>query len=194
MNTFCVDLNIGIEPLANPDMLKNLDKDLYMHVFPTVGYVNPAFIIFMNKLGVVVDHIEIFYSHANYFTPIHRDVNKAPTDTENVYDFIKLNYLYGGKNSLMKWYKPLENVQPINKQIPNNQNTVYVTSDGFRLNDIELLHEQAINFPSIVQVGIPHNVQNFDEDRYCLCVVLTKNGKRLSMNNAIDIFKEYISE
>lgn len=192
MNNFCIDIDLGVEPLADPSILKSINQDMYMHVYPAIGMLNPKFIVAMSKFDLVIDHIEIFHSKPNEFTPIHRDVSTLPTDSNNSYDFIKLNYIYGGKNSLMKWYETLPDIKPLNKNIYNNQSSVNVTSDAYRKEDVTVMHEQVVGFPSIVQVGIPHNVQNTDEDRYCLCIVPTKNGKRLSIDTALSLFETYI--
>lgn len=192
MNDFCIDIDLQLEPLTNPTILKTIDQTLYMHVFSAIEILNPKFIVAMNKLGLVINHAEIFHSKPNEFTPIHRDVSNLPTASNDTYDFIKLNYIYGGENSLMKWYDVKENIEPYNSNIYNNQSSVNVTSDSYRKDDVLIAHEQVVKFPSIVQVGIPHNVQNTNEDRYCLCIVLTKNGKRIPMSDAKTIFRDYI--
>ena len=188
MNKYCIDLDFGIDPIPT-SLLTSLNTDQYVHVFSAVQHMNPEFIVLMSKLGIVIDHIEFFVSKPNYFTPIHRDVTNIPTES---YDFIKLNYVFGGTDSLMKWYEILNDAKPYNSVIPNNQQQVYVTSDSYRINDLALIHEQTVKFPSLVQVGIPHNVQNTNELRVCLCVVPLKDGKRITMSSALEIFKDYI--
>ena len=45
----------------------------------------------------------------------------------------------------------------------------------------------------IVQIGMPHDVTNVNVPRLCVSVALAReNGKRLTMDESIEIFKDYI--
>jgi hypothetical protein len=64
---------------------------------------------------------------------------------------------------------------------------------AYDLHEVEIIGRQTVGFPSIVQAGIPHNIINYEEPRYCLSVVFVKNTGRelLTMTEAIDLFDKY---
>ena len=196
MTNYCINLNLDIEPIDNVGTLQSLIKDSteYFHICPTLN-LNSKYILFFAKLGIVIDHIEIFHSTSGMFTPLHRDVSQVPF-TPN--DFVKLNYTYGGKNSVMNWWSINEGItHTVAINAENNtgsidSNTIKGESHAYKFEDLTWLHGQSVGHPSIVQVGIPHNVQNREEERYCLSVVLLKDGKRLTMSDAKAIFAQYI--
>jgi hypothetical protein len=197
MTDYCINLNLDIEPIDGLETLHNCIKDSteYVHYHSTLN-LNSKYIIFLAKLGLVIDHIEIFHSVPELFTPIHSDVSQVPFTKG---DIIKLNYVYGGKNSVMNWWKVNEGVThtvSLNSREDNtggmNSETIKGEAHNYKLEDLTWLHSSAIGHPSIVQVGIPHNIQNREEERYCLSVVLLKDGKRLTMSDAKAIFAQYI--
>jgi len=196
MTDYCINLNLGIEPIDGVETLKNCIKDStdYVHYHNTL-VLNSKYIVFLAKLGLVIDHIEIFHATPELFTPIHRDISQVPFTAE---DFVKLNYIYGGKDSVMNWWKVNEGAMHT-PGIYGEGNTgafeyqsVKGEAHSYKFEDLTWLYGSSIGHPSIVQVGIPHNVQNRDEDRYCLSVVLLKDGKRLTMSDAKEIFAQYI--
>ncbi len=84
------------------------------------------------------------------------------------------------------------------KQKPDVSNKVEITAINssyidYKIDQVDLIDKQPVNFPSIVQVGIPHNIHNFEEPRYCLSLVLKKqDNTRLTMAESIEIFKQYL--
>jgi hypothetical protein len=69
-------------------------------------------------------------------------------------------------------------------------NTSFVQYKDFEVN---LIESAPIKNPTIVQVGVPHNVINVTEDRLCVSLVIAKKGLRqkVRMQQALDIFKDY---
>jgi hypothetical protein len=56
-----------------------------------------------------------------------------------------------------------------------------------------MIDKQSVKFPSIIQAGVPHNIVNYIEPRWCLSIVLVKqNGERLTMKESINIFNKYV--
>ena len=196
MTDYCINLNLDVEPIDNVGILQSLVKDSteYFHIFSTLN-LNSKYILFLTKLGIVIDHIEIFRSIPNMFTPLHTDVSQLPSTPG---DFVKLNYVYGGKDSVMNWWSVNDGVNhTVSINAENNTGGIDAEpikgeSHAYKFEDLTWLHSSSIGHPSIVQVGIPHNVQNREEERYCLSVVLLKDGKRLTMSDAKAIFAQYI--
>ena len=182
MNNFSVNLNLPFNPL----------KDGY--VFPTEQYqnlieldvVNEDFIKFIESLSLKVVRGVIFYSQPGEITPIHADGDGS--------DLIKMLWRWGGDSSIMNWYKPRDDIQ---KDISYN----FGKLDHVRYvpDEVEMIHQQKIGFPSICQVGIPHNVTNYDEYRWVLCLIIVDpaitEGKRiLGFDKSLEIFKDYLTD
>jgi len=177
----CVNINLDINPLR-----EGLDINSYgtEYIRLSLADINDELISFLNTLNLIIVWIELFYTPSFYFTNIHTDVD----DGAIAGDYTKLNYVFGGKNSLMYWWK----------QKPGVSNTAGDTPIGsqcirYKASEVDLIDEQQVQFPSIVQVGIPHNIRNFKEPRYCLSLVLRKqDATRLTMAESIEIFKQYL--
>ena len=56
-----------------------------------------------------------------------------------------------------------------------------------------MIHSASVGFPSLVQVAVPHNINNYDEPRYCICIVIqdVATKKRLPFNYLSDLLKEF---
>ena len=110
--------------------------------------------------------------------------------TDNVGgDYVKMNWIFGGKDSLMQWYNvnPGVNKEPVKTAI----NSLYMS---FTKDEVTMSHAQTVKFPTIVQVGIPHNIYNPTEDRFCVSVMLRDNNNlRMTMEQAQKIFASYIT-
>jgi len=196
MTDYCINLNLDIEPIDGLAVLQNAVKDSadYFSIHSSL-ILNSKYIVFLLKLGIIIDHVEIFHSTPGMFTPLHSDVSQVPFTPK---DYVKLNYVYGGKDSVMNWWKLNEgatysvSINAENNTGGVNYEPIKGESHAYKLEDLTWVHGSIIGHPSIVQVGIPHNVQNREEERYCLSVVLLKDGKRLTMSDAKEIFAQYI--
>jgi hypothetical protein len=178
---YCFDLNLPINPLKEGvdimSYVPNLNPTTWEEycVRFSLNDLNPELVSIIKSLNLRILLAEHFYTPAGVFSPIHTDLKGG--------DYTKLNYIFGGKNSTMQWYD-IKNVSKTKEIVP------YAVYD---INDVDLLHSQPIGFPTVVQVGIPHNIQNYDEPRHCIGIVLqTKNNQRLRMQDSIDIFNQYI--
>ena len=87
----------------------------------------------------------------------------------------------------MMWYKPKDNI--VKSTTKTAINTRYISYASY---EVEMIDKQSVKFPSIIQAGIPHNIINYSEPRWCLSIMLVKNtGERLTMKESINIFNEY---
>ena len=143
--------------------------------------INYNLISFLRTLNLTIAFAELFYTPPFSVTIIHIDAFGG--------DYTKLNYVYAGKNSFMNWYKQKTNIS--NSPSTTTINSPYIS---YRKNQVDLIDKHQVKFPSIVQVGIPHNIHNFEEPRYCLSLVLKKqDNTRLTMAESIELFTEIIS-
>jgi hypothetical protein len=181
MNKYCADLTFNF-----PCIKKSFDFTKYKgipHSSLTVDIFENEFIKLVDNMGLKITWVEIFHA-----TPKESRVYAVHTDNTGG-DYVKINWVAGGKGSLMQWY----DVNPgiIKEPIKTNINSFYVS---YTPDEVKCVHSQSIKFPSIVQVGIPHNIYNPDEDRFCVSIMLRKktDNNRLTMNNAVNLFSNFI--
>jgi hypothetical protein len=180
--TNCFHLNLQINPLREGIFVNSYGTAEYTRLALTD--INHDLISFLSTLNLTIRSAAIFYTAPFSFTGIHVDLGGQVI----VGDYTKLNYVFGGKNSVMCWWKKKDNISNIlTKTLPNRS---YIS---FSVDQVDLIDKQQVNFPSIVQVGVPHNIENFEEPRYCISLALEKHcGTRLTMAESIEIFKDYL--
>jgi hypothetical protein len=173
-----LNINLDINPLREDLNINSYGT--HNHIKISIDDINNDLILFLKTLNLTIGRVELFYNLPFRFSTIHLD------DTGG--DYIKLNYVFGGKNSLMYWWKQKPNIS--NSAELNALNSSYI---DYKIDQVDLIDKQPVNFPSIVQVGIPHNIHNFEEPRYCLSLVLKKqDNTRLTMAESIEMFKQYL--
>lgn len=178
MNPYCTNLNFNI-PIFNT----GVDLKKFTTAYQMQGSskdLNHDLLKFLLKLGVKVLFFETFFMLPSNNSTVHVDQTAG--------DYVKINYVYYGDNSFMNWYKPKDGIVKLPK----------ITAIGteflsYEENEVELLHSQEIGFPSLVQVGVPHSITNPKDNRLCISLVLhSMKNKRLTMDEALAIFKDYI--
>lgn len=175
MTTYCKSLNLTMSPLIDSDIVKQTER----HMEINLDRINPILYATLRLLGVRVSYAECF--RLNPFQP-----NNIHTDTVRG-DYVKINWIYGGKDSTMSWYSPKSAVDK-----PLMLTSTGTTYENYEPEEVTLVHSQQLHSPSLVQVGVPHNVQNYSELRYAVSLVIAKGDKRLTMDEALVIFKDYI--
>jgi hypothetical protein len=160
MSKYCVHLNLNINPVTIDH--SNLKKSYQTKI--QIENLNPEFIAILHNRDVIAYYAESFYSPPNYFQPIHTDNLGG--------DYVKINFVYGGHGSQMNWYKlkePSSTPPVVTKTLVN---TDYIS---WKADEVDLVESDPLNYPSIVQVGCPHNVVNTNDYRLCISVVLINN-------------------
>jgi hypothetical protein len=141
---------------------------------------------FFYKHGQEIRLCEIFFRYPNTVSPIH-------SDTKNIGDYSKINWILGGEDSTMHWYVP--NDKFYNKTTEETKNKTLVNSHSiwYTPEEVDLVYSENIRGPAIVQVGTPHNITNGNQYRFCVSIVFrnAKNGARPTMTEATEIFKQY---
>ena len=170
MNEFTNKLNLHIQPLRTGICVTD---NLSSHKFYDLSDLNPELSEFLLSLKIKVKMIEAFYRPANTMLNPHIDGAGG--------DYSKINWIYGGKESVMKWYtrKPNTQIKDFGKTKINTPRII------FDEEDLTVLHAECLNGVHLVQAGIPHSVLAGDEDRHCLSLVITGlDGRRLTMIEA----------
>jgi hypothetical protein len=180
MNDFCFDLEFPFEPLTIVEK-ESLFKTRFSKLV-VENYFSSDLLDLMSDLGLDIFAGEGFYSKPFLRSQIHIDNSKK--------DISKMNFQIFGKKSKMCWYSEKENIRTETVRDPIIG--PYIMYDN---EDVTLVHCQEIKYPSIVQVGIPHNSLNNVEDRWVLCLnyyFKNTNIVRPTMDEARNIFSKYI--
>ena len=127
--------------------------------------------------------VEVFYTPPNKVGIIHIDSVDG--------DYTKLNWQFGGKDSVMNWYS---------ETTPNSRKktitSIGTNSISFDENNVTKIHSQTIQNPSLIQVGVPHNIENFSEDRWVVSVVynypIAKYIVRPTWDKSLLLFNDYL--
>jgi hypothetical protein len=186
MNPYCSYLNF---PLIKRDLSEyKVDKkdrtgNYRNHTRGPQNIMGDEINILLSKVGLSIRWVEVFYLGPNADHTIHCDGHELDNKA-------KLNYIIGGKNSIMTWYKPVSE-DKIEKKT-SWANTIYL---GIKTEDVIATYSTAMKEGFyLVNVGDFHNVWNKYEDRYCLsaCLVDTKKDYRLNYNELQNRLKDYI--
>jgi hypothetical protein len=179
MNYYCQSTNLDIFPLVNIDLFDKVKNSSHCSL-DIWDDINPDVIALLRARGIKLQYAEAFFRLPNSEPHIHSD--------EGPGDYVKLNWIFGGKDSIMQWFM----VKPeIEKQVRYNK--VGTVEYVYTINEVELAYEENIKNPSIVQVGSPHNIINPFEDRICISLVLRDfNNNRLTMQDAQTALAKYI--
>ena len=123
--------------------------------------INPYWIELFKPHDLEVYRVELFYGPDQfpYTMGIHTDRNYG--------DWAKINWIFGGDGSQMHWYKPLTSH---NKEVKSTD--VHSNYNLYEPSEVRLLRSESVSTPSIVQVGIPHNITNPGQERWCYSMVI----------------------
>ena len=179
MSTHCVPLNLTINPVT---VDHSTLKKQYQTSIP-LKLLNSDIITIFQKYSIKINYAESFYSPPNYTQPIHTDVAGG--------DYVKLNFVYDGFGSNMHWYKVKEGMTTNNINVTPDSGTPYIPWDP---STVELVESNPLAYPSLVQVGCPHNVTTKDKHRLCISLFLidVTTFKRITFDIAKNRLAEYL--
>ena len=181
MNPYCSYLNF---PHINID-LSTYKKNKRNHVRASKDIMGEELNNILHKLNINIQWVEVFYLGDDADHTIHCDGHELDNKA-------KLNYIVGGKDSIMTWYKPV-NEDKIEKRT-SWANTIYL---GINAEDVTATYSTGMKKGFyLVNVGEFHNVWNKNEDRYCLsaCLIDSRTSHRLNFNELQQRLKGYINE
>jgi hypothetical protein len=180
MNHYCNDLNFSF-PVVKDTFDYKKYKGTY-HTSLTTDVFESKFVNLVDSLNLKITWIELFYRGPSDLTgfDVHTDSMGG--------DYVKLNWIFGGNNSIMQWYTVKEGLEK--EPSKTALGSKYLSFD---ISEVDLAHRQSVRFPSIIQAGSPHNVYNPTEDRFCLSIMLRDKttNNRLTMAEAVELFKNY---
>jgi hypothetical protein len=170
MQNLFFQLNLdNIQPLLEPY------DEVASHYRIPVRLLNPKLTELFLSRGIAINYAECFRRFPGQHSAIHADFN---VDGE----LVKVNWIYGGKNSKMIWYDPKPNITG-EKDI-TEADTNYTRYEYDDVSHIATL-ETKPTIPYLLQAGTPHRVVNHIETRICIsCVLYDLEYNHLTMEQA----------
>ena len=182
MNDFCVELDLDISPLCDG---YDITSQSEWQKTISLDYINPKLVNFLSQYGLQAKWLEVHMRTPGYICKIHTDTFTSKGE------YVKINWVYGGRNSYMSWYSP-KNSKSGTSRLTDIEKTEFVEYQPYEVDLIATYPTH--NKPYIVQAGVPHTVINPKETRYCLCCVLqTTSGGKPTMNEVKNLLINYIS-
>jgi len=181
--------------------MDNLSKDLalpctFLHsefnhkqYFSPHAVVDRNITVHNNAISFFADHgiqiwaVEIFYRRpAEQYGLVH-------IDNEGYTDRLNLNYVIGGVDSVMTWFKTT---------VPDagylTKGDTGASPRRYHLHEVEPIHSAEIKQPSLIQSAVPHAILNKLTQRWCICANLRdiKTNDAVTWDLAMDRLKNYI--
>jgi hypothetical protein len=134
--------------------------------------LNAGFINFLKTHDIeVIDNIALFATPPGGKSYLHLDsINKQ-------HNLSYINYVYGeSTNHEMVWY----NIDYQPDRIGNESSLTYSDKDEALA---EKMYRHVVKFPSLVKIGVPHQIFNYDTKiRYCLSISVVNNSHTIDHN------------
>lgn len=139
---------------------------------------------FFDSIGLVLLRGRYFHCLPGMRYNLHTD-NKFEPDRE----LIKINWVFGGRDSDMIWYNLKPGKSPMTFKNHLGEDIV-----GYNNNDCVEIARTNIAKLAIVNVAVIHTIQNADEFRDCYSMVLAwkHTGARLDWNESVERMSPYI--
>lgn len=157
-------LNLDLYPLKKSSTLDLIKP--HVHTKIPASELNQDLINFLASKDIYIYNVQTFSLIPDYVQPIHIDGQGG--------DIAKINFLFGGNDSLMQWYKEKPGAPRVFNKTPAG--TLY---QDFSYDQVEILESCTLKFPSLVQVGIPHNLINKQEHLICISILLADINSNL---------------
>jgi hypothetical protein len=167
------------------EFLKEHNPTSARHYTINVELLSDDIVNFFTSNQLDIKFVEVFYRPVGVNSHIH-------IDTQEPGDYVKLNWVFGGEGSIMCWYAIKENCQGAPQKTSISTYAIHYAKD-----DVTLLHSQTVGQPTLVQVGIPHSINNNNlTERFCVSIIFgykDQNG-RPTFDSVYEIFKNYIKQ
>lgn len=107
-----------------------------------------------------------------------------------VFDYVKFNFVWSSNNKhYMQWGVP-KDVNDVKEIGYNSAGSPHII---FQPDEIIEKESITIDKPILVNVGVPHRaVNDGDSERWCLCLIPKRNNKRISFEEAVDLFGDCV--
>jgi hypothetical protein len=188
MNNFCYALNL---PFCLNDSWLLEQKQTISGMTRIVNCVMPRdrydakLIDWCRSVSIEIAQIELIYTPANGWGKPHIDLHKLK-------DLCKINWVYGGEGSVMNWYSVKSDRSG---SIVNNSVSTFITT--FHTDDLNKIYGCCVRGPTLLKVGIPHNVENTsDQERWAISATFrdADSGQLLDFDTAVSKLAKYLAK
>jgi hypothetical protein len=129
--------------------------------------------------GIQISHLEVFY------TPPHRQL-AIHIDGAVQTDVVKLNWVWGGEGSRMMWWKTKSDKDMMIGETPVKTKYLYADQKA-----CTMIESAIIQRPTLINAGVLHSVLNSSvHGRWCLSIVLQKDGAHMKWEDAVDLLHD----
>ena len=137
------------------------------HVPVPESAVNPALLDWFEDRGMWLKNADIFCSPPNFFLGIH--VDGVRRDNAIATNWAYEEAFFEGE---MQWWEPKPEYENPSDLKPEEHGAYSISTTPYALawtkDQCELLHTSRVGFPSLVNIGIPHSMQNKDKQRFAI--------------------------
>lgn len=181
-NTYNIHLDIPV-----PFIAKVPDHDPSERVQICVlneQLINPEWIKWLKSLGFYINHSRWFYTNKITYN-LHIDNSSVVPNR-----FAKINYVHGGKDSYMAWYRLKAGREPFFYSDKHGDRVM-----GFRQEDCIELYRSAIASPSLIDAGTIHTLVNPHDVRTCFSMSLwdIKGRRPVGFSEAADRLSSFFA-
>jgi hypothetical protein len=152
MLPYCFHLDDSFIPLKDMAILDQYDKSRGAKYLIDLEHASEKLLSYNSDTFQLVQ-IELFVTPAGFRLGAH-------IDSDSPEGSCKLNFSYGSESSLMEWYRTKENCIGIKEYIDHDSEQDEVPTISFKPSDVNVIYSSKIETPSIVNVSIPHGLNN----------------------------------
>lgn len=187
MLPYCQETTIPYLPLIpEVDLTQYTGNNAPFHITVVKKeHVNPEMYKLVDDIGLMILRTTVFYKSPGF-------VEHKPHIDLMIPDFARLNWVYHGEGSKMRWYK----VKDPNKVSPLMSSKIGAPYYEFERDNIELAFEKELTKPTLIQACIPHDIVQGDSPRFAVSMLLKKkgdiNGPLITMKEGLEYFSRYI--
>jgi hypothetical protein len=153
--------------------------------------LNPELHAWFAKYNLEIFLAELFSKLPNP----NRAANRIHSGGNGDPDKTKINWVWGGKNSYMTWYDKLESATPTDVGYLSSEAQITYYTDLEAI-DPAPVHRHQLIYPTatLVQIALPHAVENPEETRWCLCLITRDmtTKQRLGYQETLDRLNDVV--
>lgn len=182
MYPYCYTLQNSLQPLKDMAVLSSFDPNKnYKYQLP-LHHASVELLSYQRD-DFLLSSIEVFVIKKYSRLGCHIDAD-SPDGS------IKLNFRYGDPKSHMEWFMVKVPHAPSMEEIGDSLDNKNYTEPTIVFNEekMKLVHSAQINTPSIVNVSLPHGLNNEESSEPLItvaCIFDDSKGKKMSLDQAI---------
>lgn len=192
-----IDVSNALKKDFNFDNLKKKHESnpVSLFFFPTSDELfNQEWLEYMKSIDLEVYTTLIFYRVSNYkHDQAHIDIDEID-NPERPYCIYGINWVLDpDDDSEMIWYDPINTPAAVDR-MPQFSN---LPNYHWPLEDVEAGENTRLTIgrqPTLVNIGVPHNVETFEKERWSISVRIKEKNQIKSWNDAVEYFQSFIKE